>query len=258
LFHAVNFSGELLDFKWSDHKIAAADFVTRILGSLTSESNRMKKQFVLFLGLVVMSSLTLSNQPATNEKGFVSLFDGKTLTGWKLIKGRGPGYVVKDGTIVCPTDGGGNLWTEKEYANFVFRFEFKVEPGGNNGVGIRAPYEGDAAYQGMEIQILDDQHEKYKGKIKSEQHHGSVYDVIPARTGFLKPAGEWNTEEIMANGSKIRVTLNGVIILDADLETVREPEVLKKHPGLKNKTGHIGFLGHGSLVEFRNIRIKTL
>jgi len=193
-----------------------------------------------------------------DEKGFVSLFDGKTLNGWKLVRGHGPGYVIKDDTIVCPKDGGGNLYTEKEYANFVFRFEFKTEPGGNNGVGIRAPLEGDAAYQGMEIQILDDGHEMYKGKIKSEQHHGSVYDVIPARTGFLKPAGEWNTEEITANGSRIRVVLNGVIILDADLNMVREEAVLKKHPGLKRTSGHVGFLGHGSLVEFRNIRIKPL
>ena len=210
-----------------------------------------------YLILLLLSAVLMATV-GTDEKGFVPLFDGKSLHGWKLVNGHGPGYVVKDKTIVCPADGGGNLFTEKEYANFVFRFEFKSEPGGNNGVGIRAPYEGDAAYQGMEIQILDDGHEKYKGKIKSEQHHGSVYDVIPARTGFLKPAGEWNSEEIMANGSRIKVTLNGVIILDADLNMVQEPEVLKKHPGLRNKTGHIGFLGHGSLVEFRNIRIKQL
>ena len=196
--------------------------------------------------------------PDKEEKGFVALFDGQSLKGWTLVRGRGPGYVVKDGTIICPLDGGGNLYTEKEYANFALRFEFKTEPGGNNGVGIRAPLEGDAAYQGMEIQILDDGHPKYKGQIKSEQHHGSVYDVIPARTGFLKPAGEWNTEEIMANGSRIRITLNGVIILDADLNTVQEEAVLKKHPGLRRKSGHIGFLGHGSLVEFRNIRLKGL
>lgn len=218
----------------------------------------MKKSLTLLFSIVLMASLTVPGSSAKDEPGFTPLFDGKTLNGWKLVRGHGPGYVVKDNTIACPADGGGNLYTEKEYANFVFRFEFKVEAGGNNGVGIRAPYEGDAAYQGMEIQILDDQHEKYKGKIKSEQHHGSVYDVIPARTGYLKPAGEWNEEEIMANGSRIRVTLNGVIILDADLNMVKEPEVLKKHPGLKNKTGHIGFLGHGSLVEFRNIRLKAL
>jgi hypothetical protein len=236
----------------------ASEFDRRFLSSDSEGQWNMKKRIAFLLCGLIMNSMVLSNNQGNDEKGFMSLFDGKSLNGWKLSRGRGPGYVIKDGTIVCPTDGGGNLYTEKEYANFIFRFEFKVEAGGNNGVGIRAPLEGDAAYQGMEIQILDDQHEKYKGKIKSEQHHGSVYDVIPARTGFLEPAGEWNTEEIMANGSRIRVTLNGVIILDADLTIVKEPDVLKKHPGLNNKTGHIGFLGHGSLVEFRNIRIKVL
>jgi hypothetical protein len=211
----------------------------------------MKQLFFLLI-------LTAAAAQSSDKKGFVSLFNGRDLSGWKLVNKHGSGYIVRDGVLVCPADGGGNLFTEKEYANFVLRFEFKTEPGGNNGVGIRAPLEGDAAYSGMEIQILDDQHEKYKGKIKSEQHHGSVYDVIPARTGYLRPAGEWNREEITANGSRIRVELNGVVILNADLNTVREPEVHKKHPGLKNKTGHIGFLGHGSLVEFRNIRIRSL
>ncbi len=192
------------------------------------------------------------------EPGFVSLFDGRTLKGWTLKGGHGPGYVVEGGKIVCPADGGGNLFTEKEYANFVFRFEFMMEPGGNNGIGIRAPYEGDAAYAGMEIQILDDQHESYKGQIKPEQHHGSIYGVIPARTGFLKPAGQWNREEITANGRVITVKLNDVIIVKGDLNTVKEPKVLKRHPGLSRITGHIGFLGHGTRVEFRNIRIKAL
>jgi hypothetical protein len=220
------------------------------------------KSFILFTAICLLilpiGAGAQNAKPKSGEKGFTALFDGKSLIGWKLVRGHGPGYVVKDGVLVCPVDGGGNLFTEKEYSNFVFRFEFKTEPGGNNGVGIRAPLEGDAAYAGMEIQILDDGHEKYKGKIKSEQHHGSVYDVIPARTGFLKRAGEWNEEEIMVQGSHIRVTLNGVIILDADLNNVREEATLKKHPGLKNKSGRIGFLGHGSLVEFRNIRIKAL
>ena len=193
-----------------------------------------------------------------DEAGFTSLFDGKTLNGWKLVGGHGPGYVVQDGKIVCPADGGGNLFTEKEYGNFAFRFEFRLTPGANNGVGIRAPYEGDAAYQGMEIQILDDGDAVYKGKIRSEQYHGSVYDVIPARTGFRKPVGEWNEEEIVADGRRIKVTLNGVIILDANLDMVKEPAVLAHHPGLARKTGHIGFLGHGTLVEFRNVRVKEL
>ncbi|MCI0388186.1 MAG: DUF1080 domain-containing protein [Acidobacteria bacterium] len=215
---------------------------------------------LLLISLLLLGGEAVSQSSNTqnDERGFVSLFDGKSLNGWKLVRGRGPGYLIKDGVLVCPADGGGNLFTEKEYSNFIFRFEFKTEPGGNNGVGIRAPLDKDASYDGMEIQILDDQHERYKGKIKSEQHHGSIYDVIPARTGFLKPAGEWNVEEITANGSRIRVKLNGVIIIDSDLNTVQEEAVLKKHPGLRKKTGHIGFLGHGSLVEFRNIRIKVL
>jgi hypothetical protein len=192
------------------------------------------------------------------EPGFHPLFDGKTLDGWTLFGGRGPGYVVEAGKLVCPADGGGNLYTEKDYANFVLRFEFLMEPGGNNGVGIRAPLEGDTAYKGMEIQILDDQHPRYKSWIKPEQHHGSIYDVIPARTGYLKPAGEWNEEEITADGRRIRVKLNGVIILDADLDIVKEPEVLKRHPGLSRASGHIGFLGHGTRVEFRNIRVREL
>jgi len=110
----------------------------------------------------------------------------------------------------------------------------------------------------MEIQILDDSDTMYTGKIRPEQYHGSVYDTIPARTGFRKPVGEWNQEEITAKGRRITVILNGVIILDADLGMVREPKVLEKHPGLARTSGHIGFLGHGSHVEFRNIRIKQL
>jgi hypothetical protein len=191
------------------------------------------------------------------EPGFVTLFDGKTLNGWTLVGKHGPGYAVENGVVLCPVDGGGNLFTEKEYANFAFRFEFRTEPAGNNGVGIRAPLEGDAAYVGMEIQILDDapQHE---GKLRPAQYHGSVYDVIPARRGFLKKAGEWNSEEIRAEGRHIKVTLNGTVILDADLDSVKDPEVLKKHPGLARTKGHIGFLGHNSRVEFRNIRIQEL
>jgi hypothetical protein len=195
---------------------------------------------------------------AADPAGFTSLFDGKTLNGWKLVGGHGPGYIVENGKIVCPADGGGNLFTEKEFGNFAFRFEFLLTAGANNGVGIRAPYEGDAAYQGMEIQILDDSDASYKGAIRPEQYHGSIYDVIPARTGYRKPLGQWNEEEIVASGRRIKVTLNGVVILDADLDMVKEPAVLAHHPGLARTTGHIGFLGHGSRVEFRNIRVKEM
>jgi 3-keto-disaccharide hydrolase len=191
------------------------------------------------------------------EPGFQQLFDGKSLKGWTLVGGKGPGYVVKNGILVCPADGGGNLFTEKEYSNFVFRFEFRLTAGANNGVGIRAPLEGDAAYKGMEIQILDNTAPQY-AHLKPGQYHGSIYLVVPAKRGFLKPVGQWNREEILANGRHIRVTLNGTTIVDANLADVTDPAVLKKHPGLARTGGHIGFLGHGTQVEFRNIRVKEL
>jgi len=191
------------------------------------------------------------------EPGFQQLFDGQSLKGWTLVGGKGPGYVVKDGILVCPADGGGNLFTEKEYSDFIFRFEFRLTAGANNGVGIRAPLEGDAAYKGMEIQILDNTAPRY-AHLRPAQYQGSIYDVVPAKRGFLKPVGEWNQEEIRAQGRHIRVTLNGTIIVDANLADITDPEVLKKHPGLARTSGHIGFLGHGTRVEFRNIRVKQL
>lgn len=195
---------------------------------------------------------------AADEPGFAPIFNGKDLNGWTIRGQYGPGYVVENGKIVCPADGGGNLFTEKEYANFVLRFEFKLEEGSNNGIGIRAPYEGDAAYKGMEIQILDHDAPVYRGKLRPAQYHGSIYDVVAAKTGYLKPIGEWNFEEIIADGRHIKVTLNGTVIVDANLDDVTDPAVLKKHPGLARTTGHIGLLGHHSRVEFRNMRVKEL
>ncbi|MBI5085731.1 MAG: DUF1080 domain-containing protein [Acidobacteria bacterium] len=193
------------------------------------------------------------------EAGFTPLFDGRTLDGWLLMRGRGRGYVVEGGAIVCPQDGGGNLYTEKEYANFVLRLEWRLWEGGNNGVGIRAPLEGDAAYAGMEIQVLDDEAEVYqKMGLKPTQYTGSVYDVFAAKRGFVRRNGAWNSEEILADGRRIKVTLNGEVITDVNLDDAKDPAVLKKHPGLARAAGHIGFLGHGTRVEFRNIRIKVL
>ena len=195
---------------------------------------------------------------AATEPGFKPIFDGGTLHGWKLENGKGSGYVVGSGHIICPEDGGGNLFTEKEYANFVLRFEFLLTEGANNGIGIRAPYQGDAAYQGMEIQILDHDAPEYRGKLRPAQFHGSIYDVVAAKTGYLKATGEWNSEEIRAEGRHIVVTLNGHEIVNANLDDVKDPAVLAKHPGLARKTGHIGLLGHGTRVEFRNLRVKEL
>jgi hypothetical protein len=192
------------------------------------------------------------------EAGFVALFNGINLDGWT---GNKVSYKVEEGNIVIKPDdgGGGNLYTEKEYSDFIFRFEFQLTPGANNGLGIRAPLEGDAAYAGMEIQILDNTASIY-ADLHPYQYHGSVYGVIPARRGFLRPVGEWNYEEVTVRGTKIKVVLNGAVIVDGDIaDAIRNGTIDgNEHPGLKNTRGHIGFLGHGSVVKFRNIRIREL
>lgn len=209
-----------------------------------------------FCSLLVPVVALAEEKPAAEETGFVSLFDGKTLAGWV---GATNGYAVEEGAIVCLPKGGGNLYTEKEYADFILRLEFKLTPGANNGLGIRAPLKGDAAYAGMELQVLDNTADRYKN-LKPYQYHGSVYGVAPAKRGFLKPVGEWNEQEVTCQGRRVKVVLNGETIVDVDLDEVSTPKTLDggNHPGLKRESGHIGFLGHGARVEFRNLRIKDL
>ena len=191
-------------------------------------------------------------------QGFTALFNGRNLDNWV---GNKESYVAEDGMIVVkPNSGsGGNLFTEKQYQDFIFRFEFLLTPAANNGLGIRASATGDAAYNGMELQILDNTAEVY-ANLEPYQYHGSVYGVIPAKKGFLKPVGEWNYQEVIVKGTQIKVILNGTVIVDGDIAGPRDKGTMdqKDHPGLKNKTGHIGFLGHGSELKFRNIRIKDL
>jgi hypothetical protein len=193
------------------------------------------------------------------KQSFKILFDGTNLDQWV---GNKKDYVAENNELVVrPTEGGGhgNLYTKDEYSDFNFRFDFLLTPGANNGLGIRAPLEGDAAYVGMELQILDNDADIYKD-LHTYQYHGSVYGVIPAKRGFLKPVGQWNSEEVIVKGTKIKVILNNEVILDGDIQSARDNGTPDKrdHPGLKRDKGHIGFLGHGSVLKFRNIRIKEL
>ena len=205
-----------------------------------------------------MTSLTEEEK----NQGFVSLFDGTNLDSWT---GNITGYLIEEGAVVVHPDkasgGGGNLYTKEEFADFIYRFDFQLTPGANNGIGVHAPLEGDAAYLGMEIQVLDTEAEEYKNPpIQAYQTHGSVYGVIAAKRGFLKPIGEWNQEEIMVKGTKIKVTLNGSVILEGDYAAASKNGTLdhKEHPGLLRTTGHIGFLGHGDVLRFKNMRVKVL
>jgi hypothetical protein len=193
------------------------------------------------------------------KEGFVPLFNGVDFEGWT---GNTIDYKVQDGEIVLNVDNGpshGNLFTQGEYSDFVFRFEFQLTPGANNGLGIRAPLQGDAAYVGMELQILDDDAPIYN-QLQPYQYHGSVYGVIPAKRGSLKPTGEWNYEEVIVKGNQVKVILNGNVITDGDIALASRNGTMdhKEHPGLLRTSGHIGFLGHGTVVKFRNIRVKEL
>lgn len=195
---------------------------------------------------------------AAGESNFITLFDGTSLDGWIEIGRSGSGYQVKNGKIVCPSDEGGNLFTEREFKDFIFRFEFKLQQGSNNGLAVRSPLQDkDIAYDGMELQIIDNRASRYKD-IKPWQRHGSLYHVFAAKTGYLLSTGQWNQQEVFMKGSRLKITLNTAVILDVDLDKIRNTTILKRHPGLKRKSGHIGFLGHKEPVEFRNIRLRPL
>lgn len=192
------------------------------------------------------------------KEGYKILFDGTNMDQWT---GNKTDYRSEGGCIsLYPSvSHGGNLYTKEEFGDFIFRFQFQLTPAANNGLGIRTPMEGDAAYVGMELQILDNDAPVYS-TLAPYQYHGSVYGIIAAKRGYLKPTGEWNYQEVIAKGDNIKITLNGTVILDGNIREATKDGTpdKQKHPGLFNKKGHIGFLGHGSPVKFKDIRIKEL
>lgn len=187
--------------------------------------------------------------------GFADIFNGKDLDGWA---GPVDNYEVRDGAIVCKPKKGGTIYTKDEYDDFVARLEFKLPPGGNNGLAIRYPGKGDTAYVGMcELQVLDDSAKGY-AKLDPRQYHGSAYGMTASHRGYQRPVGEWNFQEVTIKGPTIKVELNGTLILDTDLSKVTEYMAKSPHPGKERTTGHFGFAGHSDPVEFRNIQIRKL
>jgi hypothetical protein len=192
------------------------------------------------------------------KAGFKSIFNGKDFTGWL---GAVENFEVTDGAIRCKTGKGGIPYYNQDLTDFAARLEFKLPAGGNNGLAIRYPGTGDTAYAGMcELQVLDDNYEKVKGKIDPRQVHGSAYGMVGAQRGYQRPIGEWNFQEVTVVGSTIKVELNGFVILDTDLSTIDMATVMgkKPHPGKDRKNGFFGFAGHNDAAEFRNIDLKDL
>lgn len=234
----------------------------------------MKQIVIIVAALLAVTAATAQNKTATEEElqqGFKVLFDGTDQKQWR---GNLEGYRMQEDYMYVTAQYGteGNLYTKKQYSDFILRFEFCFDKEGvNNGVGIRTPMNVDAAYEGMEIQILDHDAEKYQSWLKPHQVHGSVYGIIAAKRIVSPELGVWNTEEIRAEGDRITVTVNGEVILDGNIREAcqghnvapdggRNPYTVdgKDHPGLFNKKGHIGFLGHGEGIKIRNVRIKEL
>lgn len=224
----------------------------------------------MLTSLILAATLSASAPPAATppaapadasaRNGFVPIFNGQDLTGWTGERGGPPkGYAVENGAIVCQPDGG-NLYTEKQYGDFILRFRFQLTPGANNGIGIRTPNEGDAAYQGLEIQVLDNSAEKW-ANLKPWQYHGSVYGIAAAtRRDALKPVGEWNEEVIEVRGRRVKVTLNGAVLVDVDLDEATKGGTLsgQPHPGILRSQGHLCFCGHGDRVAFKELQIQEI
>jgi hypothetical protein len=190
-----------------------------------------------------------------NSAGFTDVFNGRTLTGW-----AGPleNYEVKDGAIVCKPKKGGNIYTKEEFADFVARVEYRLPPAGNNGLAIRYPGRGQPSQVAMcEVQILDDTAPKYR-RLDPRQYNGSVYGMVPAHRGYLRPVGQWNFMEVTVRGPAIQVELNGTRIVDADVSKVTKFMGNKEHPGKDRQLGHFGFCGHNDPVAFRLVQIKKL
>ena len=221
------------------------------------------------IGLGLIAGLSFTAQAAPKKKGpdpaivagsktqsmldkvdnWQPLFNGKDFTGWT---GDIANYKIDGGNVTCPT-GAKTIASEKEYGDFILDFKFKLISAGNSGIGLRVPKGGAPHLDGMEIQILDTEYKK----ALNWQVHGSIYGVVPAKTGYLKPAGEWNHETIICIEDHVKVIVNGAVIVDANLDRV-SPIEGKEHPGLKNVDGYFGFAGHGDPVLFRNVAIKEL
>jgi hypothetical protein len=214
---------------------------------------RWRNVFIREIGTAEAGKILASH----GAEDFQPVFNGKDFAGW-----AGPldNYEIVDGAVRCKAGKGGTIFTKEEYADFTARLEFMVPSGGNNGLAIRYPGSGDAAYVGMcELQVLAEDYEQvHKAKLDPRQVHGSVYGILPAVTGYQRPPGQWNFQEVTVKGSKIRVELNGSLILDGDVATVKEFMANSPHPGKDRTSGGFGFAGHNDPVSFRNIRIKKL
>lgn len=205
--------------------------------------------------MIALVGVLFVSQPVSSDE-FKSLFNGKDLSGWTKIGLKKDVWSVENGQIIMQGEGGGWLGSNEEYSDFEFQTEFQLSSDSNSGIYLRAPADtSHISRTGMEIQLLDDFHPKY-AKVQPWQRTGSIYHVAAAKTGFLKPVGEWNTIAIQAVGPHLVIKLNGQTVVDDLID--KHLELNKEHTGLARKSGRIGLQSHNGRVAFRNIQMKRL
>ncbi len=243
-------------------------------------------------GCCLFKSSDCCSYPETIDEGFVPLFNGRDLTGWDGALAMYGADPAEPGVLKCfperkrPAGQRGDLYTVRSYTNFVLRFEYCMTPNGNNGLGIRMEPGKDSAYYGMcELQLLDDGGSAYydaankKDKLKPYQYTGSIYGIFASRRdnvdkqlgwkvkdfagggSYARKPGMWNFVEVKVIGSEIEYYLNGYLITKGDVSKYKgdgDTPDGRKHPGLHNVGGPIGWLGHGHPIKWKNIRILEL
>ncbi|MFT5526602.1 MAG: hypothetical protein ACI9G1_003322 [Pirellulaceae bacterium] len=217
--------------------------------------NNLGKNDMLQRLLVLVAIVLGTSEMDAQETKFTDLFNGKDLSGWKLV-GAGDNWLAKDGELQCTGKPGAHwIRTEKEYSDFELRLEFKMNTDGNSGVFIRAPEAGTPWVEGLEVQLLDDFGPKWKN-LKPDQFTASIYAVEGPSKRVTKPAGQWQSMRIVCNRRALKVWVNGVQVVDADLDKYLDRA--DKVPGIKRQAGFIGFQDHGDAVSFRKIKIAEL
>lgn len=189
------------------------------------------------------------------ELDHASLFNGKDLSGWEGSGGDAAEcWAAVDGLIVCDGKKGPWLRTKKEYDDFNLRFEYLVSPGGNSGVYVHVPADGNHHRDddtkppaGFEVQVLDDAAPQY-ATLKDYQYSASVYDIAGASPRVCQPAGTWNTLEINREAEQVVTIHNGKMVVNITTAT---------HPllALRKTAGYLGLQNHSTVVKFRNLRI---
>jgi hypothetical protein len=234
----------------------------------------MKSIISLAVALCVCISIVRAAERVKAEDGFTLLFpkdgvpEGWTVHDWADVKNAPPAgaeWKVVDGVLQGSDPRGTWLVSDKEYADFTLKFDFKLGDRGNSGCGLRFPGYGDPAFDGMELQMVDPRYYPSEMNVPPEELTGSLYQVVAPRKQLFKP-NDWNSYEVTLKGTKVEVVFNGEQILDVDLKDYNA--TVKRHNGedavaLKDRPlkGHIGFqeLSRGGAhVEIRNARIKEL